>query len=448
MLALAVPAAASCPESELLPWSEQNRVRDAWLVKRHGMILEMMRRHGFDWWIVVNEEFHDDPLTEVIAPARPYAGNRDLFVFIDTGTRLRKVAISGYAEEVLARFFESPDEPRPAREVLPAIYREHEPETIALGIGGRRGVTRSLTHDSWRMLGEILGAEAAKKFVSAEPLIEEYFDTRLPEEWEHYRDLVALTDSMVRQAFSSRAIEPGITTVGALRDFLYDRLWDCGVDTWFQPDFRIQRAGRVNATSRGFLAVSSENEVIRRGDLLHVDFGVSYMGLHSDWQKMAYVLREGESEPPPGIRRALANTIALQDVLMKSARPGMAAGEVYRRTMAAMDERGIEAQIYSHPLGNHGHALGASIDFRSASRDDAAARTLRPGSYISIELNTATAIPEWDGQKVWIMEEDPAYLTPDGYRFFVPRQEELYLIGTPESAHRTDDGGTARLALQ
>ncbi|HKJ02493.1 MAG TPA: hypothetical protein VJ997_08565, partial [Longimicrobiales bacterium] len=81
----------------LLTWSEQMDVRDAWLAKRHDMILPMMRRHGIDMWIVVNEEFHDDPLTEYVAPARPYTGRRDVFVFVDAGDAgLRKVAATGY----------------------------------------------------------------------------------------------------------------------------------------------------------------------------------------------------------------------------------------------------------------------------------------------------------------------------------------------------------------
>ena len=168
--------------------------------------------------------------------------------------------------------------------------------------------------------------------------------------------------------------------------------------------------------------------MIQRGDLLHLDFGISYMGLDSDWQKMAYVLRDGEDEAPPGLTRGLAHTNVLQDVLMAEARPGRPAGEVYAATMAEMKARGIEAMIYSHPLGNHGHALGPSIDFRSGQRSAGRPRPLRPHSWISIELNTSAPVPEWDGQTVVFMQEDPAYLTDDGYRFFRPRQESFYLI--------------------
>ncbi|WP_164020626.1 M24 family metallopeptidase [Pyxidicoccus trucidator] len=414
----------------LLPWSEQIAVREAWLEKRHGMLLDMMHRHGVGMWIIVNEEFHDDPLTQFVAPPRPYAGNRDVFVFVDAGTEgLKRVALTGYSEAALKRFFELPAEGRTAREVLAELDARHQPKTIALGIGGKRGVTRSLTRDGYAFLVEALGAGAESRFVSAAPLIEEYLDTRLPEEHEHYRTLVALTEAVVKEAFSPEVVEPGKTTVGDVRRWLYDRLWELGVDTWFQPDLRVQRKGLTKTTSRGFLAPATEDVVIQRGDLLHVDFGITYMGLNSDWQKMAYVPLEGETDVPEGLKRALANTHALQDALMlRASRPGRSSADVYEQTMAEMKEKGIEAMVYSHPLGNQGHALGASIDFRSANRKEEP-KLLREGSYIAIELNTATEVPEWDGQKVFVMMEDPAYLTAEGWKFFVPRQEAFYFLG-------------------
>jgi Xaa-Pro dipeptidase len=414
----------------LLTWSEQMAVRDRWLEKRHEMLLPMMRRHGIGMWIVVNEEFHDDPLTEYVAPARPYTGRRDVFVFVDAGDEgLRKVAATGYWEENVARFFESPVDPDPAAQVLRRLFEAYRPATIGLGVGGTRGVTRSLTRDAYGFLADAMGPEAERRFVSAEPLIEEYLATRVPEEWEHYETLVELTDAITRRALSGDVIEPGVTTVGDVRRFLYDELWRRGVRTWFQPDLRVQRRGMERVASRGFLAVAPEETVIRPGDLVHVDFGVSYMGLDSDWQKMAYVLLPGEEQAPVGIRAALADTNLLQDALMlRASRPGRTAGEVYRATMAEMEERGIVAQIYSHPLGNQGHGLGPAIDFRSAGSDAARSSVLVEGSYISIELNTRKPVPEWDGQEVFIMQEDPAYLTAEGWRFFRPRQEALYLI--------------------
>jgi Xaa-Pro dipeptidase len=391
-----------------------------------------MRRHQIDMWIIVNEEFHDDPLTQYVAPPRPYAGNRDYFVFVDAGSKgLRRIAITGFAEERLRRFFESPIEPRPAADVLKELVAAHNPKRIGLNIGGRRGVQRSLTHDTYKLLVEMMGTDIESRFVSAADLIEEYLDTRIPEELEHYRTAVHLTEVIARRALSNEVITPGTTTVGAVRSWLYDELWRNGVRTWFQPDLRVQRKGMPNQTSRGFLHVADEKLVIERGDVVHLDFGLTYMGFDTDWQKKAYVLREGETDAPAGLKAAMANTNALQDFLTKIAsRPDRRVGDVYQQTMEAMKAKGIEAQIYSHPLGNQGHGLGASIDFRAAQRSDktAADKQLRRGSYISIELNTLTAVPEWDGQKVFIMMEDDAYLTDAGWEFFRPRQEQFYLV--------------------
>lgn len=410
-------------------WSEQLRVRDQWVAKRHLMLAGMMRRHDLDWWIVVTEEFHEDPLVPFVAPPRPYAGNRDMFVFIDAGVKgLVRVALTGYAEESLTGFFDSPGEPGAAEDRLRALYASYPPRRIGLAMSGRRGVARGLTHDGYRELVRILGKDAEARFASAGDLIEEYLDTRLPEEVPYFRDLVHLTEVLARRALSSEAITPGVTTVGDLRRFLYDALWEHRVSTWFQPDFRVQRRGHDGGTSRGFLAVSAESTVIERGDLVHLDFGISAMGFDTDWQKMAYVLREGENGVPAGLARALEDTHAVQDALMRAARPGRDASEVYRQAMAQMREEGIEARIYSHPLGNQGHGLGPAIDSRSAHLGPTRDRALRPHSWMSIELGTVRGVPEWDGQPAHVMQEDPAYLTDAGYRFFRPRQESFYLV--------------------
>ena len=425
-------APVRAPEMPTLPpWSQQIAIREGWLEKRHGMLLDMMRRHDIQMWIVVNEEFHDDPVTQYIAPPRPYTGNRDFFIFVDTGgTTLKRVAVTGYSEDNLKRWFESPDEPRPINIVLPDLYDRFRPKRVAMNYGGRRGVTRSLTRDTYVDLVNLLGPEGQQRVVSAADLIEEYLDTRIPEEMAYYTKVVQLTEVLARRALSNEVIVPGRTKVGDVRNWLYDALGAAGVRTWFQPDLRVQRPGMGKATSRGFLAVAPESTTIHRGDVVHLDFGVTAMGFDTDWQKMAYVLKPGERDVPAGLKAAMKNTNTLQDVVMKKySRPGALVSDVYDSTMAEMKRLGITAQVYSHPIGAQGHGLGAAIDFRSAQRPElgASGKKLRKGSYISIELNTRTPVPEWDGQEVFVMMEDDAHLTDEGWVFHRPRQEAWYL---------------------
>jgi Xaa-Pro dipeptidase len=166
--------------------------------------------------------------------------------------------------------------------------------------------------------------------------------------------------------------------------------------------------------------------VLERGDVIHIDCGLDYMGLSTDWQKHGYILNKGEKDSPTGLKNALKNTNRLQDVLFRIARTGMTGTEVYDATMAQMKTENIEAMIYSHPIGTHGHGLGASIDFRRAI--GVSPDRFRLGSYMSIELNTSTKLPEWNDQPITIMAEDDAVMTEKGYEFIRPRQTEFYLI--------------------
>jgi Xaa-Pro aminopeptidase len=419
------------PLPRLPPVREQQETRERWLKARlDTLLLPMMRRHKVDMWVVVNEEFHPDPVVPYVAPPVPYQGRRDFFIFADRGgERLERVAVVRYPEERLRRFFEVVNPPgRETAATLRRIVEERKPRTIALNMGGARGATGGLTYDAHQFLAEALGPEWAARFVPAAPLIVEYMDTRLPEELEHYRTAVHVTDILTRRAFSNEVITPGKTTVGDVRWWFLQQVSRLGLDVWFHPDLRVQRRDREAGKTQQFLSVADESVVLERGDVLHIDCGINYMGLSTDWQKMAYILRPGERDAPEGLKRALANTNRLQDALFTHIRAGAYGHEVYDATMADMKREGIEAMIYSHSVGNQGHALGASIDFRRPAAGAPAEPPFREGSYTSIELNTSTAVPEWGGQKVTVMMEDDAYLTPQGMKWFRPRQTGFYLI--------------------
>lgn len=437
-VALAVVAAggrlAAQQPAVVPPISRQLAVREGWLAKRHDLLLPMMRRHGIAMWIVVNEEFKDDPVVPTIAPPRPYAGNRDFFVLVDDGAGLQRFSITGYPEENLKTLFQPMPEGRNPGKMLAELYQRFQPKTIGLAIDGSRGVTRGLSHATYELLRTWMGPDATSRFTSAAGLIDEYFDTRIPEEMETYTHLVAITDQIARQALSDAVVKPGKTTVGDIRRFLFDEYHRRGATTWFQPDVRVQRQSAADLEVGKHAATPSapgpalEGTVIERGDVIHIDMGIRAMGFDTDWQKMAYVLKPGERDVPAGLKKAMANTNALQDaVMLTCSRPGRLNTEVFDCAMAEMRTKGIEAQIYSHPIGFQGHGLGAGIASGSAAGRPGV--PLRLGSYISIELNTATAVPEWGGKKVYVMMEDDAHLTETGWRFFQPRQEQWYLIG-------------------
>ena len=413
---------------KLLTQREQTDVREQWLTKRfETLLLPMMRQHGVGMWMVVNEEFKSDPVTEHIAPPIPIVGRRDVFIFTDRGDKLERIAVVRYDEERLRKHFQIVMPPRDKfGEAIKKIVDERGPKTIALNFGGTRGQQSGLSYDAYKFIAEALGPENEKKFIPAADFLTEFFDTRLPEELEQYRQAVLATDVITRRAFSNEVITPGKTTVGDVRWWMMQQVNNLGLGIWFQPDLRVQRQAVETGTTSQFLSTADENVVLQRGDLLHVDFGLIYMGLSTDWQKHAYILRPGEKDAPAGLKAALKNTNRLQDIMFSVARVGMTGADVYAKTMAEAKRVGLDAMIYSHPIGTHGHGLGPSIDFRGTV--GGGGNRILPGSYMSIELNTSTRVPEWNNQKVTIMAEDDAVMTDKGYEFIRPRQTEFYLI--------------------
>src|SRR5215468_3039236 len=121
------------PPPKLLSVREQQALRESWLKKRlDTMLLPMMRQQKIDMWIVVNEEFHADPVTAYIAPPLPYVGRRDFFIFADRGgDKLDRLALVRYAEEHLKYFFEILSPPgRDIAATLRKVVEERNPKTI------------------------------------------------------------------------------------------------------------------------------------------------------------------------------------------------------------------------------------------------------------------------------------------------------------------------------
>jgi Xaa-Pro dipeptidase len=419
------------PMPKLLSQREQMDVREDWLKQRLETVLPaMMTKDHIDMWIVVNEEFHADPVTDFIVPPIPIVGRRDFFIFVNRGNKIERYALVRYEEERLKHEYTLLVPPgNEIGATIKKLVEERDPQNIALNFKGTRGAATGLTYDAYQFLADAVGEKYAKRFVPAQDLINDFLDTRLPDELENYRTAVLATDVITRRAFSNEVITPGKTTVGDVRWWMMQQLNNLGVTTWFQADLRVQRRAKQTqiAQNKNFLEVADESMVLERGDVIHVDFGMTYMGLNTDWQKMGYILNKGEKDAPAGLKAALKNTNRLQDILFSYARPGMTGADVYDKTIAQCKAEGIKAMIYSHPLGAQGHGLGASIDFRRAAIPGQEQR-IRLGSYLAVELNTAAAVTEWDNQQVTMMAEDDAHMTETGYQWFRPRQTEFYLI--------------------
>jgi Xaa-Pro aminopeptidase len=200
-----------------------------------------------------------------------------------------------------------------------------------------------------------------------------------------------------------------------------------GLGTWFHPSVRVQKSSRTGVD------LLAEDAAVRidRGDVLHVDFGITAMRLNTDTQHMGYVLRAGEKDVPAGIKRALANANRLQDLLMERMKPGRSGNEVLADTLAAMKKEGINGSIYTHPIGDHGHGAGPLIGLwdRQQGVPGRGDVPILAGSWFSIELAATTPVREWGNKDLWIGEEEDAVIDESGRASWVlRRQTEYHLI--------------------
>ena len=258
----------------------------------------------------------------------------------------------------------------------------------------------------------------------AENLALEYVELRLPEMLPTYRQMMETVHMLITRAFSNEVIMPGKTTNEDVVWWLRQQVNNLGLGTWFQPSVRVQKSGKTGVN----LLAEDAPVVIDRGDVLHVDFGITAMRLNTDTQHMGYVLREGESDVPAGIKAALANANKLQDLLLERMRPGRSGNEVLADTREAMKAAGINGTIYTHPIGDHGHGAGPLIGLwdRQQGVPGRGDVSLVPGSWFSIELQATTPVPEWGGKELWVGQEEDAVLDGSGRISWVLKRQTAY----------------------
>ena len=149
--------------------------------------------------------------------------------------------------------------------------------------------------------------------MSGEKLAIGWLEWRIPEEQQVYPTVCRIAHEIIAEGLSDRVIQPGFTTTEDVQWWYRDRIRELGLTTWFHPSVSIQRADE--AELRTSFASRPSEQTIRRGDLIHIDFGIHYLGLNTDTQQHAYVLLPGEKDAPNGLKKALAQGNRLQDLL-------------------------------------------------------------------------------------------------------------------------------------
>jgi Xaa-Pro aminopeptidase len=397
-------------------------VVDNWLKIRLERVLpEIMRRENFDMWLVICREYNEDPVYLTLVPFTSLAARRlTMLVFYDRGEQgIECLAVSRYG---IRGFYEAVWNPEEMDQwdCLAKVIKDRNPKRIGINESEHFAFGDGLSAYLKKRLVKALGPEYSSRLQPAERLAVGWLETRTPEELEVYPQIVSIAHQIIAEAFSNRVITPGITTTQDVVWWMRERYRELRLTTWFQPSVSIQRSKDSPYTGN----------VIHRGDLLHCDIGIIYLRHNTDTQEHAYVLREGEQDCPHGLKDALKLGNRLQDILMAEFKEGRTGNEILTAALAKAKAEGLKAQIYTHPLGYHGHGAGPTIGLWDR-QDGVPGKGDYPLFYdtcYAIEINIKRSLPEWGGQEIRIALEQDAAFTKTGIYFLDGRQTRFHLI--------------------
>jgi hypothetical protein len=440
LLSFLIASAASLAEDDypsILPLQERATVINHWTsIRLNTLLPKLMRREGFDMWIIICREYNEDPVYYSLATANSYAARRlTILVFYDRGEEegIERLSVSRYGIGDFYKVVWNPKE-MDQWECLGKVVKERDPKKIGINESDLFAFGDGLSASLKKKLVEAIGPQYAARLHSAERLAVGWLETRVPEELETYPHIVRIAHTIIKEAFSNEVITPGITTTQHVEWWIAQKMRDLGLLSWFHPSVSIQRMKAKEEgekeKSKSVIFEDISEGVIHRGDILHCDIGITYLRLNTDTQEHAYVLRQGETDVPEGLKKALKTGNRCQDILTGEFKEGRTGNEILLAALKKAKEEGIKPSIYSHPLGFHGHAAGPTIGLWD-QQEGVPGQGDYPLFYdtcYAIELNIKTELPEWNGQEIQIALEQDAAFTPDGIYYIDGRQTEFHII--------------------
>ncbi|QQS40653.1 MAG: M24 family metallopeptidase [Acidobacteriota bacterium] len=425
----------------VLPMRERAEVIDRLLEERVQTVLPpLMKRTGIDMWIIISREYNEDPVLKTFLPSTWQSARRTTILVIHDpgdGKQLGTYAMARYAVgKMFVKAWDKEKEPDQWK-ALAKFVAEKNPKRIGVNRSATDALADGISAFHFDRLIESLSEPFRSRVTTAENLAIGWLETRTESEMAIYPNIVRMAKQIIAEGFSEKVIQPGVTTTDDVVWWYRERIKELKLETWFHPSVSVQRKDPESFEHLRAFSDRPEDQVILPGDLLHVDFGITYLRLNTDTQQHAYVLRPGETEPPAFLKEALKKGNRVQDILTGNFRTGRTGNQILAASLAQCKAENIKCSIYTHPLGFHGHAAGTTIGLWDQQEGVPVAGDypLYPMTAHSIELNAASYIEEW-GKEIRIMLEEDAFFDGTTTRYIDGRQTELMVIPRPLPPNR------------
>ncbi|TVZ13893.1 M24 family metallopeptidase [Maribacter sp. MAR_2009_72] len=420
---------------QILNEKERAIVIDEILDDRFNNLLpQLMDAANIDMWVVISREYNEDPVLKTMLPATWLnARRRTILLFYRDKAKniIEKLAVARYnVGKNIVSAWDKEKEPDQWKRLMQLIT-ERNPKKIGLNFSKDHNIADGLDKTDYDEFMANLPKKFASKVTSAEQLAVRWIETRSEREMVIYDQLVDITHDIIAEAFSEEVITPGITTTSDVEWWMRQKVTDLGLETWFHPTVDVQRSKEQLVSHLYSFSGRPEDMVILPGDLVHCDFGITYLRLNTDCQELAYILKPEELTAPDFLINGLKDGNRVQDFLTSNMVKGRTGNEILAKSLKQAKDAGLKPSIYTHPLGMYGHSAGTTIGMWDAQggvmKDDGENYPLNPNTVYAIELNTTVNIPEWN-RDIRIMLEEAGYYGEEGFRYVNGRQTELLLI--------------------
>lgn len=395
------------------------------------LLPRLMTESEIDMWLMISREYNEDPILKTFLPAEWLSARRTT-MFVFTKTEDNTVSAFAIAPYKVGNIFEKawdknkhPDQ----WQALLALIEQHDPQKIGINQSEYWAHADGLVATDKTKLLTTLSPKYQSRLVSAQALGVAWLEQRIPDEMSAYENMVAIAHEIIAQGFSNEVIKVGKTTTNDLVWWFRERVRTLKLQAWFHPSVNIQRKDNkafdhVDSFTNGY-----QGNTIMPGDLLHVDFGISYLRLNTDTQQHAYVLDMNETKAPEELVAAFNSGNQLQDVFTNNFQVGRTGNEVLKLSRAQAIAQGLKPTIYTHPIGYHGHGAGTTLGMWDSQQGVAGSGDypLHANTTYSIELNNAVYLKIWQ-KEIRIMLEEEAFYDGKTVRYLDGRQTRLHII--------------------
>ena len=431
-LILLITLSFNVKSQDILSLKERARVIEEIQKDRFDNLLpKLMEETGIDMWVIITREYNEDPVIKTLLPPTWLNARRRTilaFHYDKKSKNLEKVAIARYSfGKNIPSIWNKEEEPNQMK-ALAKFIEEKNPEKIGLNFSDHFALADGIVKTDYELFLDNLPSKLSKKVVSAEELAIRWIETRTEKEMIIYDQLVEITHGIINEAFSTNVITPGVTTTDDVVWWMREKVKKLGLKTWFHPTIDVQR--NENSDLYAFDG-ESKFDIILPGDLIHCDFGITYLTLNTDCQELAYVLKPDETEAPDYLVKALDEGNRVQDIFTDLFEHKKTGNQILKEALEQGRNEGYRPQIYTHPLGTFGHSAGTTLGIWD-SQGGVPFTGDFPMNYntvYAIELNTKVFIKEWN-KDIRVMLEEAGVFEEAGFRYVNGRQTELILVGS------------------